>query len=249
MKAYLGLVRDIYVLAVILVASYWDLKKREIEPVYWLYASAISVLLSFLGLQVEGITLNYLYVYLVLSGIAIALLGTLYMVGYMGGADLYALVFITLSMPVPLFASSLIPVPLLTVLYSALSSIAVPFYFCFHNLTHNYGVLRRSTYKRKLVLCFLGTPQTVRDYIRGKGFWFPLTVPGEEESVRYTFDIEEEPEEHRAKLKSMVDKGLVSENDYVWVTMGLPYVVFILIGYVLSIIIGDYPFTLLFGGS
>jgi preflagellin peptidase FlaK len=248
MMDYWLIIRDLYVFIVLLIASYWDIVKREIEPSYWLVTGFIGLLLVVLSVATASLNVD-LYGYILFSIIAIAIIGAFYYIGYMGGADLYAVIVIAVTVPKQVLGKGLIPAPFMTVVYGAIISVLIPIYFCLYNLASKN---RRRAIKRTpkgYIMCFLGIPKRPKEYVNSKGFWFPLTTYESGMLVtRYSFQIEEEPEEHRQKIKALLDKNEIGENDFIWITPGIPFVVFILLGFILSVIIGDLPLQLLFGG-
>lgn len=248
MTDYWVVTRDLYVLSVLLIASYWDIVKREIEPKYWLITGIIGLLLAFTSAITAGLNLD-LYGYTLFSIIAIAIVGAFYYIGYMGGADLYAVAVIALTVPKQLVGEGLIPTPFMTVVYAAVVSALIPIYFCLYNLVSRDRRRAIREVPRGYIMCFLGVPKRPRDYVNSKGFWFPLTTYENGELVtRYSFQVEEEPEEHKQKIKSLLESREIGEDSFIWITPGIPFVLFILLGFILSIIIGDLPLQLLFGG-
>ena len=248
MTDYWVVTRDLYVLSVLLIASYWDIVKREIEPKYWLITGAVGLLLAFTSTIIAGLNLD-LYGYTLFSIIAIAIVGAFYYIGYMGGADLYAVAVIALTVPKQLVGEGLIPTPFMTVVYAAVVSALIPIYFCLYNLVSRDRRRAIREVPRGYIMRFLGVPKRPRDYVNSKGFWFPLTTYENGELVtRYSFQVEEEPEEHKQKIKSLLESREIGEDSFIWITPGIPFVLFILLGFILSIIIGDLPLQLLFGG-
>ncbi|MCE4614940.1 MAG: prepilin peptidase [Desulfurococcales archaeon] len=248
MMRYGLLIRDLYVLLVLLIASYWDYRKREIEPSYWVYTSITGIILSVLMYRLGFIGVN-LETYLVFSLFAIGLVGLFYLLGYMGGADLYAIIFITVSTPRSLNSFELIPSTFMTVVYAAVASALIPVYFCLYNVVS--ANRRKIIHKQEkgFILCFLGIPKRAKEYIRDNGYWFPLTTYTNGKLVtRYSFHVEEEPDDHRQSINSLLNENVIDENSIIWVTPGIPFIIFILIGYLLSIIISDIPLQILFGG-
>jgi preflagellin peptidase FlaK len=247
--ADLGLItRDLYVLLVLLIASYWDYRKREIEPVYWVYTGVIGLILSTSMYKMGYISIN-VETYTVFSLIAVGIVGLFYLLGYMGGADLYAVVFIAVTIPGSLNNFEVIPPIFMTVIYAAMASALIPIYLCLYNLISgkNRSIIFRE--KKGILLCFLGIPKRAKEYIESKGYWFPLTTYVDGVLVtRYSFHVEEEPDEHRKDISNLLRKNIIEEDSVIWVTPGIPFVIFIFVGYILSIIISDIPLQILFGG-
>ncbi|AAY79562.1 conserved protein [Sulfolobus acidocaldarius DSM 639] len=79
----------------------------------------------------------------------------------------------------------------------------------------------------------------VKDFLSSK-FLFPLTVIDEKgnQSIRTSFDVEEDDEEWRKLYREYVGKGLIREEDYIWVMWGVPVIPFFFLGYLISLVIG-----------
>ncbi len=105
-------------LIVYLVFGYLDWKYREIDPEHWyplfILGSGIGfhfgVSFGSFSLYLMGISVSLIFVFILL---------VVYYLGVVGGADVYALLLIAVSMPVPLHGIGLPPV-LSIILYSSL---------------------------------------------------------------------------------------------------------------------------------
>ena len=49
-------------------------------------------------------------------------------------------------------------------------------------------------------------------------------------------------------MKELVDKGLISEDSEIFVTYGIPFIVYITAGLVLTLVLGDIPIRSLIVG-
>jgi len=215
--------------------TYLDLKTREIDLKIWLLYSPLVLLFLF---QYKSLNL-FLYLYSVITVNVLILV--FYYVSLMGGADLFLSLILSFSNASvrPLFFSrfSLIGLePLTILLYSSflilLTSIG--------NFLRNYSYIKEYPLKLRLILAFSGRRIRVKDFLNSK-FLFPLTQIDESSgqvTIRTTFLVDEDDAEWRKKFSEYVQKGLIKEEDYIWVTWGVPVIPFIALGYFISLISG-----------
>lgn len=217
-------------LSTLVVASLYDIKYREIPEHIWLPALIISLITLFI-VKVDLIVLA-------ISLIPALILFVLSLIGMMGGADFLAILLVGISTPY----LNVIPISFLTLLYSAL----IPLFTIIHNAVDNlikYKQLLNDLKCRtpsRVLLIFLGRPMRVSDYVRSR-FMYPLTLircsNGDGEVIcRTSFNINEDYRDHIKNFRTCLSKGVLSNDDYIWVTPAFPHIVFIAAGYVLSLI-------------
>ncbi len=252
------LARTIIALLTLSYAAYSDVKTREISPWLWLIASLIALPLTLYEAWFL-ITKGYLLFCLLEVAIAIVFLPFivyLFKKGLFGGADMLAYVFLIVDMPwypVAFGVRSILPIPLLTLLYASLAvAIYIPIKVIKNLSDRKFNVhaeeLGISGFK-KIRLASSASVMTVKEYL-SKKFWYPLEIiketnNGIKRELRPYFHVEEEYEEHQKKLKELLDRGKIRENELIFVTYGIPFIVFMLIGFILALIIGDVPFRIL----
>lgn len=217
--------------------SILDLKSREVDLKIWLYYSPIILFIIY------DIKHVYLPLYLYSLTTSELLLGLLYKFSMIGGADVFASLLLSLANAyiVPLFSSKLARLgmePLLILLYTSLLIL----FYGFYNFVRNIPYVKGYTFSQKLKLAFVGKRVKVRDFLNSR-FLFPLTKIKEDGTVelRFNFDIEEDDKMWREYFRKLVEKGLIDENSTIWVTWGIPVLPFMLMGYILSLLIG-FPF-------
>jgi len=240
-----GVVRAALILLLLIPPAYWDLRTREIEPKYWLVTGLIVLLACIISYrEILSLERRVFLMYLVTSLLALLIVGISYFIGIMGGADLFALIVIALGVPESV-SPSLFGVPFLTTLYASLTSMVLPISFCVTNIARHRKHLRG----RPKMLCFLGLPFRASKLSSDPGFWFPLETYDEQGNrrVRFTFNIEEEPEDIRRLFKRLIERGVIKKEQVVYATPGIPFLIFILIGYIISILLGDAPITAFLG--
>jgi hypothetical protein len=225
-------------------ASYRDIKTREISDLLWLIFSAIGLILNIFELYVGTLELSSLLIVMSLCiGFAI-LTGYL---GLFGGADLLAFVVLGFLNPAsPLLFSKIIGfVPVIfpiTVISNSIfiASTGVIAAF-FHNLVTSrdrnlfHGYATFSIWK-KIVLFFTGLNKEINS-IRGPPFEYPLEKIGENDAISLmlmpNFSDDVEASETLKKLRSMGRLRL-------WVSYSLPFILILEIGYLSSIVFGDF---------
>ena len=223
-----------YSLVMLVVASIFDIKSREVPDRLWIPFLPMVV---FTYLELDYVN-TFVFVYSV--AVSVAVLFVLTKLGLMGGADVVLMALLGLGNPVvlPLFfprfsliGGEAITVLIYTSLLIALSGVS--------NLLRNYSHTKGLDMKTRLVLAYSGKRMKVRDFLNSK-FHFPLTVIDDKGNVklRTTFQVEEDDRVWREKYAELVRKGVLKEDAEIWVTWGVPVIPFFLLGYVLSLFVG-----------
>jgi preflagellin peptidase FlaK len=257
-------VADVYRVILALVtlgyASYLDIKTREIPPKLWLVASLLALPATAYEAYVFALHgfLDYVLITIISSAVIVLVLAVMMIKGLIGGADVFALAFLTIDMPWYPYSfggRAFLPIPLLTLFYATLVGLIwLPI-----KIASN---LRRREFKehakelgvgglKYLRLATSAKAVKVKDYMEMK-FWYPLEVfevkNGKLESkLRTVFSVDEEHEEHQKKLKELVERGLLSEDRLIFVTYGMPFLVYLTVGLILALLLGDIPLRVLFG--
>lgn len=214
-----------YVGLVLLIAGVLDAVYREVEPLYWYIATKAGILVSIAvagyGASLYGGGYYYLLlVYTLLSLIPVAVVGVLYKLCMIGGADVGAIAFIALSMPVVEW--SLLPPVYLILLYTLVPLIAYNIYV---SLRHCRG-LRAG--------CLKGSIDVDRDSLLSSKeyrWWMPevegCSIEGYKDELVFRY--------HGGS------SGTVKASP------GNPYVAFIAIAYLIFLLLGDYPIRYFIG--
>ena len=245
------LIKALVTLGVFTYLSALDVKTREIDPKIWIFLIPIVVLLTVIEIISYGVyAVISLFVIGVIINTVIAIL--FYYFNLFGGADMFGL--ITLSMAVPIYNNVLynrliILEQLLIPLYASVIGITLSIIFFIYNVVKkNWNKLPNVGNKGKILLLFMGVPVTINRYVNGMKFFYPLTIYKCQEikknnpctiSIRYSFNIDEEYQDHIQRLKGYLNKGLVLGDDIVWVTYGLPFIVNLTIAYALILVNTD----------
>lgn len=250
------LIKALVTLGVFTYLSVLDIKTREIDPKIWVLLIPIVASLTVIEIiSYKVYAIVSLFVIGIVINTVIAVL--FYYFNLFGGADMFGL--ITLSIAVPIYSNTLynrliILKQLLIPLYASVIGIILSIVFFIYNIIKkNWNKLPNVRSKGKILLLFMGIPVTINRYVNGMKFFYPLTIYKCQKikennpctiSIRYSFDIDEEYQDHIQKLKEYLNKGLILGNNVIWVTYGLPFIVNLTIAYVLTIINID---ILLFG--
>ena len=239
----IGYINLLLIAAVLVLASYQDLKTREIDDRIWLYAAPVGAVLT----VVEYFTTPGYPLLLALFsvGLTVALAFGIFYAGLYGGADAKALIFIAVTMPVYLFASTtLSPFYPLTILGNglALSLLLIPTLLVV-NLV--WKVRRGSLFDgisattgQKVLALFTGMKVKPSTAMSINFNLIEKVGKGEEGEER---EERRRKGERYLKLFNTVEdtdevKVIPKGAEYVWVTPAIPMIVFFLIGYVLALV-------------
>jgi len=239
-------------LAALIVASISDLKTREVSDKIWLAYGPVALVL-FVARIVEVPIDAPIFAVSAIATVVVAFL--LFQFGVMGGADSKALMCIGLALPVPpggvtaLWQPSLVlyPFPIAILVNSFLLSIAMAALILARNLVRGAsarGLFRgfeKESILRKLMILFTSY-KTSFNMLESRVYLFPAEQVEVSESkpirhFRIVSNAEEDREKLISKLEEYKDTGLYSDG--VWVTPGLPHLVFVTASLGVVLIIGD----------
>ena len=243
-------------LVILSVASVMDTREREVPDKVWLVPAPLLASLTAYDILASGREVVPVLLSLILTGL-LALL--IYYSGLMGGADAKALVLIAISCPL-YYSEPLLPshpvLPLAAFSNSLLLSLSVSASLLAKNVA--WRLRGRSLFEglegvpvlTKALVLLSGYKMKVRDFLRTR-FLFTLEALVEENGsyrrvlvpvVRLTNE-----NESISWVRRALELGLVSEDDHIWVSPGLPMIVFITAGFALALFMGDVLFYLVLG--
>jgi preflagellin peptidase FlaK len=210
--------------------SYKDWKTREIPDTLWLLFSVIAISII-IPETIIDFNLNNLYMMLISIGITAIISVILYYFGFFGGADMKALIVLSLLLPIYLpfrYIHPLLPIISFTNAIFITASFALGFFM--YNAFTRY-LFRKNIFNgfekepiwKKIIVSFLGFRAS---RVRKDSFYMTLEKIVDNEKK---FDI---------SLMSE-DEDFASGED-MWVTPGIPLLIFITIGFVVSIVYGDF---------
>ncbi|MEM4498751.1 MAG: A24 family peptidase C-terminal domain-containing protein [Sulfolobales archaeon] len=217
-------------IATLIIATYYDIKSREIAEFLWVPALVISVLSAYFVSRPNLLVL----IFSLMPALIVLVLVLLKLIG---GADFLAILLIGLSTPY----LNVLPISLLTLFYSALiPSTTIIYNFIINTVKYRGIYLKlKCDPTPKWLLLFLGRPIKVSAFIKSK-FLYPLTVfecnsKTYDVMCRTSFDISEDFKEHINQVEKCLSKGYLRPEDHIWVTPALPHILFITVGYLLSL--------------
>ena len=232
------------------IASIWDIRHREIPDRVWAISTPVNLVLLIWELMLDPSDLP-----LVLISISITCLTSLliYYSGLAGGADAKALALMAVSCPInrhePLFSSHPF-VPMMAFSNALLFSISSSLLILMKNLAWKLRTKRplfeglEAPPVVKILALLSGYKIRLKDLPKTK-FVFPMEVFIEEDGrVRRKLGLVVKVGDY-ADLEGLLRSG-VDLPDYIWVSPGLPMVVFLTAGFVSAITLGDLLFHLLF---
>ena len=240
-------------LGVLILASLSDLKTREVSNRFWIIYAPVAAALFVARIASAP---DAAAILLVSAGATVVVAFLLFQFGAMGGADSKALMCIALALPVapafllPLWQAPLVfyPFPIAILVNSFLLSVSMMFILLGKNLLSRssageglfQGFEKESIIRKILVL--LTSYKTSFNTLQSSTYLYPAEQVAVVDSkpVRHLHlvsSVEEEREKLVAGLAGYKNQGLFSDG--VWVTPGLPHLVFITASLVFTVVIGD----------
>ena len=217
------IVRMVAAFVMLGLASFFDLKKREINDILWIGFSVLSAVLIFLSPDMWS-SLRIVGISMIIAPIALVL----WRFGVFGGADAFCLIVLASLAPMfTLNASQITPFSTLT--NAAILSITP----LFVNLCINVvSILRKEdifegideTRAKKIIAIFIGYKAKNPQY----SFSLERMVDGKK---RLDFSLKH------------AEQTLFCNDHGVWVTPGVPYVLYITAGFVIQVLYGDLIFN------
>lgn len=256
MEEILSWARIILSLAFLVYASWSDFKTREVSNNVWIVFAPTAFLLTFaqfLFFPPVADTVQSMIYYGISFAITSAFSIALFYVGAFGGADAKALMCIALAMPLPLapieplsgFVSFVFPITIFSnaVIMAALSVV----YALFRNIAWKLSMRQPlfdgyngDSLGRRALALLCGYKVSVVDL--EKSFLYPLedflsTPEGEMKRHLLLFPKDEDRDKIVERLVKAKEEGKL--QDMVWATPGLPMLIFITVGLILALTVGD----------
>ena len=264
MQSLLIAVKVTVSLAFLIYASWSDYKTREVSNRVWALYAPLALALSVAQLLLyEPSRLPF---FGLSFGITAVFALLLFYSGAFGGADSKALMCIALALPfsteiifAPLVPGGVSPLsqnlfPVTIFSNSVLFAAATGIYMLFHNIVWHKkrrkalfeGSLAHESIAKKFVALITGHKVAVCN-VREKWHVYPMEdveedgeTPLERKLVLVPRD--EGRDEIVGRLSKAVDSGKI--DSYVWATPGLPMLIFITIGLIVSLLFGDFVWLL-----
>jgi preflagellin peptidase FlaK len=224
----LDVIRIALILMMMCYASYSDFRFREVSDKLWVLCGSIGAIITAYEFMTAGLS-NYTFLGLISIGVSAALAFGLYYARLYGGADAKALTAISVIMPIYWPAAAIHP---FTAIHSFMNGLLIsailPVSFAIYNLIrilkgdNIFEGLEHEHVLRKALACFFGT---LCDNAKAKKFWMPMEDVLEGKR-KFTFNI-------------LVDFEPQIDKDRAWLTPGIPLLIFITCGFVVSVFYGD----------
>jgi preflagellin peptidase FlaK len=233
------------------VASYYDLKTREVSDKLWLVYGPIGLAFTAFRLYLNPSLLLFAGVSI---GFSVLVAFGLAFTGLWGGADTKALICLALTLPLP--PTIVTPVlgyvhpffPIVVLVIGYVCSISVAFWVLAKNLVlwlklrpHMFEGLEHERVWRKALALIAGYP-TPTAQLKSTFYLYPMEKVVEDEKgarreLQIYSDVDVDRDEVVAKFNESLQK--VGSPSRVWATPGLPMLLFLLVGVVVALIFGD----------
>ena len=257
MNQLLDIVRIIASLAFLLYASWSDWKTREVTNTVWILFAPTAFTLTFIDLYLNNFSM--LTFYGISFGLASAFAVILFYSGAFGGADAKALMCIALALPFypqnlpTLLAEGASPIaqiffPLTVFSNAVLLAALTAVYIVFRNIFWRQKTgkklfeaeLAKESLGKKLLVLVTGYKTSISK-LKEKWHLYPLEdVESVEDKMQRKLVLiprDEGRSEIVGRLEKAAQSGII--EDHVWASPGLPMLIFITIGFVLALVLGD----------
>lgn len=251
----LELARVFTCLVFLLIASLYDIKSREVPDTLWIIFAPIGSVLTFFSILLSGKNIWAFLIWIVVIAVIFIFSVAFFYLGLFGGADAKALICLAAAMPLQpnlsparffdKYAIQLfMPPPISTLNNSVLFAALLTIPFLIRNSIDYMkskrifeGLEHEKSFKKALAL-LTGYRVDVSKLRLGRHYYLLM-----EEFVRH----EDGSLSRKLKLFSRLPadeewpKEIVPRDFHgkIWVTPGLPFMVFITIGFLTTIFIGD----------
>ncbi|MEM2402046.1 MAG: A24 family peptidase C-terminal domain-containing protein [Candidatus Bathyarchaeia archaeon] len=242
-------------------ASIHDIKTREVPNITWLLFAPIGLVLTLISLALNGWSQTTILAWLVTAAVTVGLSTALFHLGLFGGADAKALMCLAAAMPTqpnitsikPLLSSFMgshymlqLPPPISTfnnaVLTASLLIIAISIRNLADLARHGRRIFEglEKTSLTKKFFTFLTGYRVDAQKLRSGGHHYIILEEfsrGEDGSIKRSLKLL--PRLNMSGENSSETNLPAEFNGKIWVTMGLPFIVFITMGFAAAIFIGD----------
>jgi preflagellin peptidase FlaK len=256
MDEWIDPLRFLLCLLFLLIASIYDIKTREVPNWVWAVFAPIGLALTFTSLALGGWSYQRITMLVISAFLTICLSVALFYIGMFGGADAKALMCLAAAMPIypeefELTARLLLPMPPIStfnnaVLVASLLTIAISFRNLIDLIKSKGRIfegLEEDSLVKKIAAFITGFRVDAEKIVDEKHYYILLEEFSRGENgklirrLKILRSLNNEEQEEKLIPKELCGK--------VWVTMGLPFLVFIMLGFLTSFIFGDIIFWLI----
>ena len=248
---YLDVLRVVVSLSFLLASSWYDYKFREVSNRMWMLFAPIGFVLTFVQYTFEWATSkassSIFILWIVSVAITAAISLSLFYAGFFGGADAKALICLSIAIPIyPEFSLSrftvVIPIfPLATLVNAVFASSLLVLLIICRNIVR-YVQLKGEIFKGlehepfwKKAIVFVSGIKVNSEKLRDNFHYIPLESLVISEDGEVTRHLKVSPQLEEKNLMDL--EGLDGE---VWVTPGLPFLIFVTIGFITAFFFGDF---------
>jgi len=253
----INIISVLVVLAFLGYGSWSDIKTREVSNTVWLLFAPIGVTLTVARLYLSP---ELLWISLASIIVAACFALLLFYTGVFGGADAKGLICIGISIPtlpenipVPVnFFHPFFPVVILS--NSFLVAVSMALYILVRNMFWKYSTrgslflgLEKEPAWKKVFALVSGYKADFKE-VEDKMYLYPLEEVVEsgsavERRLNLFVEAEVERQDLVGKLRPYVEKAVIPRE--IWATPGLPMLVFVTIGFMLALVLGDLIFLII----
>jgi len=234
------MVEVIVCMLILLYACYRDIKEKSVTNVLWLIMIAIGIPFAIYNMITLGKPFLIAFSYSIVFTFALSYL--FFKFSLFGGADAKCLMGI--SVLIPYYHTTTIPDPfpfaITTLLNAAIVSVTVPVFLFLYNL------LRLNTKRGDIAASFTGYKVPIADLGRKRRDLRLVHVYEDEGGAirrKFIFGGLEIDNGIIAELKGYQEQGKIESG--IWVTPELPFMLFITVGFFISVLYGNLIFYIL----
>ncbi len=255
------IIQVVTVIACFVISSIMDLKKREVSDIPWIVMTVVGILTTiFLIIYAEDSRkVGTMFGINVAVGIILGLL--LYYTGVMGGADAKAIMALSFNTPVYIFSFNFLLQPVYGIIPPVFNTffnwllVMVIFYplpLIFYNLFikvkgKNLFENTNANFASKILMLMSGylipvdKAKNRHDIVYSEEY----DEKSEKWNIKHFMQVVEVEEEEEFK-REVEEKIKETERKQIWVKVLPPGIVFLLIGYIINILVGNLLFLIYF---
>ncbi len=235
------------------LCSWHDFKTREVTNKMWLVYGPAGLALLLLQFFTDRTSLDDPVQLLASIGITTVIALALFYTGFFGGADSKALICLSLALPVyPTFVHEYVTVlvpffPLAVLINSVLGSSLLIIVIAAYNLSRKvvkgeklFEGLEKEPFWSKAVAFATGF-RVDSEKVKGGSHYMLLEKFSRAEDGTVARRLKVTPRLEDDEQKETQQNELLSElSGKIWVTPGLPFLVFVTAGFIVALVVGDF---------
>jgi prepilin signal peptidase PulO-like enzyme (type II secretory pathway) len=245
---YIDILSIIISFVFLIYGSFSDIKTRQVSNAVWIAFLPIAIVLTLLRIVLyPDLLMISLISIIIITIISIVI----FYGGIIGGADSKAIICLGVAMPIyPFFFKEFYHpfFPISVFINSYVISCGIFLYAFIRNLKWLlrekeglYSGLEKESYWKKILAFISGYKIDLSDYNNSRLHYFPLEIIRFENGVKqknFKFFLRIESEENKP-LNNNMKNSETFKSKRIWATPMLPMLLFIALGYLLTLITGD----------